>query len=58
MIPMDKKMPVLFVGHGSPMNALEENDYTKNWADIAKLIPKPTAILAISAQTSGVNYAF
>lgn len=42
-------MPVLFVGHGSPMNAIEDNDYTRNWAKIAREIPKPKAILAISA---------
>ena len=44
-----KRMPVLFVGHGSPMNAIEDNDYTRNWAKIASEIPKPKAILSISA---------
>ncbi len=43
------KMPALFIGHGSPMNAIEENQYTRNWKEIAKRIPKPEAILAISA---------
>lgn len=42
-------MPVLFVGHGSPMNALEKNVYTKNWKKIAGEIQKPKAILCISA---------
>lgn len=42
-------MPTLFVGHGSPMNAMEDNIYTKTWKDIAGKIPKPKAILAISA---------
>jgi Uncharacterized conserved protein len=42
-------MPVLFVGHGSPMNALEENEFTKNWVKIAQLFPRPKAILSISA---------
>lgn len=42
-------MPVLFVGHGSPMNALEENEFTKNWVKMAQLIPRPKAILSISA---------
>ncbi len=46
---MEKIMPVLFVGHGSPMNAIEENEFTKSWKDISKKIPKPKAILAISA---------
>lgn len=44
-----EKMPVLFIGHGSPMNAIEDNEYSRNWAKIAKSIPKPEAILAISA---------
>jgi 4,5-DOPA dioxygenase extradiol len=42
-------MPVLFVGHGSPINAVEDNTYTRNWVKIAKLLPRPKAILAISA---------
>lgn len=44
-----KSMPVLFIGHGSPMNAIEENEYTQNWKKIALEIPKPKAILSISA---------
>jgi len=43
------KMPVLFVGHGSPMNAIEDNDYSRGWRKIAERIPKPEAILSISA---------
>lgn len=46
---MNKKMPVLFIGHGSPMNAIEDNEFTRNWAKIAGEIPKPKAILSISA---------
>lgn len=42
-------MPVLFVGHGSPMNAIEENQFTKGWREIAETIPKPETILCISA---------
>lgn len=42
-------MPVLFFGHGSPMNALEENDYTRAWKNIGKALPKTRAILVISA---------
>ena len=45
----DEMMPVLFIGHGSPMNATEENEFTASWKKIAKNIPKPTAILCISA---------
>lgn len=42
-------MPVLFVGHGSPMNAIEENQLTKEWNLLGKTIPKPRAIICISA---------
>ncbi len=44
-----KKMPVLFLGHGSPMNAIEENEFVAGFRNIAKQIPKPNAILCISA---------
>ncbi|SHI66658.1 4,5-DOPA-extradiol-dioxygenase [Parasporobacterium paucivorans] len=44
-----KKMPALFIGHGSPMNAVEDNVYTRNWQKIAGRIPKPEAILSVSA---------
>jgi 4,5-DOPA dioxygenase extradiol len=44
-----KKMPVLFAGHGSPMNALENNEFTESWVRIASEIPRPKAILAVSA---------
>lgn len=46
---MDKKMPVLFIGHGSPMNAIEDNSYVRTWKEIAEKIPRPEAILCISA---------
>lgn len=42
-------MPAIFFGHGSPMNALEENRYTRAWRSFGETIPKPRAILAISA---------
>src|SRR4051812_31976939 len=44
-----EKMPVLFVGHGSPMNALEDNEFTLEWQRLAASMPKPRAILCISA---------
>lgn len=47
--PETPLMPVLFVGHGSPMNALEENIYTQQWKEITKRVMKPTAIICISA---------
>lgn len=43
------KMPVLFLGHGSPMNAIEENEFVQGFRNVAKDIPKPNAILCISA---------
>jgi len=42
-------LPSLFVGHGSPMNAIETNRWTEAWTKIGLTIPKPTAILSISA---------
>ena len=42
-------MPTLFVGHGSPENALEKNEFTEGWKKIAGKIKKPKAILCISA---------
>ena len=50
-------MPVVFVGHGSPMNAIENNEYTAGWKKIAATIPKPTAILVMSAHwtTKGIK---
>ena len=44
-----EKMPVLFLGHGSPMNAIEENQFVKGFRNISREIPKPNAILCISA---------
>lgn len=43
------KMPVLFVGHGSPMNAIEDNQYTRAWRELGERIPRPAAILSVSA---------
>jgi 4,5-DOPA dioxygenase extradiol len=42
-------MPALFVGHGSPMNALELNGFTRAWRALGRALPRPRAILAISA---------
>ncbi len=43
------RMPAVFLGHGSPTNALEDNACTRAWHEIAESIPKPRAILSISA---------
>ncbi len=42
-------MPVLFIGHGSPMNGIEDNEFSQRWTDMAKEIPVPAAVLVISA---------
>lgn len=44
-----EKMPVLFLGHGSPMNAIEENEFVQGFRKVGKEIQKPNAILCISA---------
>lgn len=48
-LPATEQMPVLFLGHGSPMNAIEENEFVKGWRNSVQHIPKPSAILVISA---------
>jgi 4,5-DOPA dioxygenase extradiol len=45
----DRSMPVLFVGHGSPMNAIEDNAFSRGWQAAAADLPRPKAILCISA---------
>jgi 4,5-DOPA dioxygenase extradiol len=51
----DGQMPVLFLGHGSPMNAIEENEFVKGFREQGKTIPRPSAVLCISAhwETNG-----
>ena len=46
---MAERMPALFIGHGNPMNALLVNFYTQRWAAIGATLPKPKAILSVSA---------
>lgn len=50
-------MPVLFIGHGSPINAIANNEFSQAWSSISKTIPKPRAILSISAhwETRGTS---
>lgn len=43
------RMPVVFIGHGSPMNAVEDNDYTRTLAAFGARLPRPRAIVCISA---------
>lgn len=44
-----ERMPVLFLGHGNPMNAIEENQFVQGFRNIGKEVPRPNAILCISA---------
>lgn len=46
---MSQRMPVIFFGHGNPMNALADNEYTRAWAEIARSMPRPKAVLCVSA---------
>jgi 4,5-DOPA dioxygenase extradiol len=49
------KMPVLFVGHGNPMNAIEDNAFSQAWAALGQALPRPRALLCVSAhwETAG-----
>lgn len=51
------KMPALFVGHGNPMNAIEDNEFSRAWTKAGRDLPRPEAILCISAhwQTDGTR---
>ena len=46
---MGMPMPAVFIGHGNPMNALQDNAYTRGWALIGRQVPRPNAVLSISA---------
>jgi 4,5-DOPA dioxygenase extradiol len=54
---LEQRLPVLFVGHGSPMNALEDNEFSRAWIETGKRLPRPKAILCISAhwESSGTQ---
>jgi 4,5-DOPA dioxygenase extradiol len=46
---VSERLPALFVGHGTPMNALESNAFTRAWRGLGESLPRPRAILAVSA---------
>jgi 4,5-DOPA dioxygenase extradiol len=48
-LPASAPLPALFVGHGNPMNAIEDNDFTDAWRVLGQVLPTPKAILVISA---------
>jgi 4,5-DOPA dioxygenase extradiol len=52
-----QSLPILFVGHGSPMNAIEDNPFSRTWARLGQTLPRPETILCISAhwQTRGTQ---
>ncbi|MCA0042252.1 4,5-DOPA-extradiol-dioxygenase [Celeribacter litoreus] len=43
------RLPVVFLGHGSPMNAIEDNSYSRSWKRLGEALPQPQAILVVSA---------
>lgn len=45
----DELMPVLFIGHGSPMNGIEDNEFSQKWADMGRTMPIPKAVIVVSA---------
>jgi 4,5-DOPA dioxygenase extradiol len=54
---MKPKMPVVFIGHGSPMNAIQDNEFTRSLRQLGKALPRPEAVLVVSAhwQTRGTQ---
>lgn len=52
---MSDLMPLLFVGHGSPTNAIGDNEFNRAWAGVGRSLPRPQAILAISAHWETVG---
>ncbi|MBB4109477.1 4,5-DOPA dioxygenase extradiol [Pedobacter zeae] len=48
-LPQTDLMPTVFIGHGSPMNGIENNGFSQSWVDLAKHIPVPKAVLVVSA---------
>lgn len=49
LVRQDTLMPVLFIGHGSPMNGIQDNEFSSRWRKIASEIPTPAAVLVVSA---------
>jgi len=51
------RMPIIFIGHGSPMNAIEDNEFSRAWITAGKALPQPKAILSVSAhwETKGTQ---
>jgi 4,5-DOPA dioxygenase extradiol len=45
----ERRMPAFFIGHGSPMNGIEDNEFSRSWADLGRSLEEPAAVLCISA---------
>ena len=43
------RMPVVFIGHGNPMNAIEDTVFSRSWRELGRTLPRPQAILVVSA---------
>ncbi|MDB5556682.1 MAG: putative enzyme [Rhizobium sp.] len=48
-LPASPRLPTLFIGHGNPMNAIEDNAYARSWKALGEALPTPAAILCVSA---------
>ena len=58
-LPATPRLPALFIGHGNPMNAIEDNAYSRSWHALGETLPTPRAILCVSAHwmTRGTTLA-
>jgi 4,5-DOPA dioxygenase extradiol len=54
---MSDRLPALFLGHGSPMNTLEDNEFSRSWTALGRRLPQPRAVLCLSAhwETDGLR---
>ena len=48
-LKVSDQMPLVFIGHGTPMNAVEDNNFLRSWLELGQILPKPQAILVVSA---------
>ena len=48
------RMPAVFVGHGSPMNAIEDNRWSQSWRPLARQLPRPGLCISAHWETEGV----
>ena len=48
-LALSDRMPLVFLGHGSPMNAIEDTSFSRAWSTLGRTLPRPKAILVVSA---------